>query len=266
VATPTSPVEFFDGHAATWDATFDGASKDGHRRRVRLEAAWALIGPGPGTLLDCGCGSGHLLPPLLKAGWDVHGVDGAPAMLARARDRAPEAHLLLGRAEELPYERDSFDVVVAAGLLEYTDMSRSVPELARVLRPGGRAVLALRNGRAPMAAWRRRVVHPVARVVKSRVRRGRPPPLRSHVALSPRGARDLLAGVGLQVRSTEALACEILPDPLDAAVPRVAYRVATAAERFALLRAIFGAQRMVLAVKEEAVSPPPARPPASPAP
>ena len=253
MAGQLSPAEHFDLLAPKWDANYDRLSWDRHRRRVRLRAALALIGPGPGELLEVGCGSGHLLPPLLEAGWDVHGVDPAPAMLERAQDRAPGAagQLILGTGEELPYEPGSFDVVVAVGSLEYGDVERSVPEVARVLRPGGRAVLALRNGRAPMAAWRRHVVFPVARALKARVKLGRQTPLRRSPALSPARVRGLLAGAGLEVRSTEVVACEIVPDPLDVALPSVAYRASGAAERSALMRSIFGAQRMVLAVKED---------------
>ena len=142
-----------------------------------MNATIGLVGPGPGVLLDIGVGSGQLIPPLLEAGWTVHGVDPAPTMLEHARKRAPEAatRLIHGRAEELPYEDNSFDVVVALAVLEYTDMERSVPEVARVLRPGGRAVLCLRNGRAPSALWRRQVIHPLARAVKARRQVGRPP-------------------------------------------------------------------------------------------
>ena len=253
MAGQLSPAEHFDVLAADWDANFEKLSWDRHRRRVRLSAALALIGPGPGRLLEVGCGSGHLLPPLLETGWDVHGVDPAPAMLERARGRAPEAadQLIPGTGEQLPYEPGSFDAVVAVGSLEYGDITRSVPEIARVLCTGGRAILALRNGRAPMATWRRHVVYPVARAVKSRTQIGRRPPLPRERALSPSRARALLADAGLQVHSAELVACEMIPDPLDVAAPRVAYRAARAAERFSLMRSIFGAQRMFLAVKEQ---------------
>ena len=243
-----SSAEHYDLIADDYDAPTVG----GHRRRARMNATIGLIGPGPGVLLDIGVGSGQLIPPLLEAGWTVHGVDPAPAMLEHARKRAPgaAARLIHGRAEELPYEDDSFDVVVALAVLEYTDMERSVPEIARVLRPGGRAVLCVRNGRAPSAVWRRHVIHPLARAVKARRQVGRRRPLRRRPPLSPARGRAMLGDAGLAVRSTELAATELLPDPLDAVMPRLAARIANAAERSRPLRSIFGSQRVYVAEKE----------------
>jgi SAM-dependent methyltransferase len=134
-------------------------------------------------------------------------------------------------------------------VLEYTDMEHSMPELSRVLRPGGRAVLCLRNGRAPIAWWRRHVVHPAARAVKSQVHAGRRPPLRRRPPLSPAQARRSLADAGLVLRSSDLVGCEVLPDPLDVMAPALGCRAAQAAERSTLLRSVFGTQRVLLAEK-----------------
>ena len=247
-----SSPEHYSRIATAWAAGQDQNTPGGHRRRTRLGATLAAIGAGPGDLLEVGLGAGHLIPPLERAGWTVHGVEPAPAMLELARERAPASagRLKAARAEELPYANDSFDVAVAVGVLEYTDMERSLPEISRVLRPGGRAVLCLRNGRSPLARWRRHVVHPVARTVKSRVQAGRRPPLRRRPTLSPARVRRYLADAGLVLRSSDLIGCEVLPDPLDVMAPALGLRAAQAAERSALLRSVFGSQRVFLAEKE----------------
>jgi ubiquinone/menaquinone biosynthesis C-methylase UbiE/catechol 2,3-dioxygenase-like lactoylglutathione lyase family enzyme len=255
-----SSAAHFDLTAADWDANYDDASMRGHRWQARQRAALDLLGHGPGTLLEVGFGSGRMIPPLEESGWTVHGVDPAAAMLQRARDRAPEAaeRLILGRAEALPFEDETFDVVVAVGALEYTEIDVSVPELARVLRPGGRAVLVLRNGRAPTVAWQREVAHRLARMLKAHAKVGRAVPKRRRPPMSPARTRDLLSEAGLEIRSWRNVACEVIPDPLDRFAPRLAHNAADAAERSAAARRLFGTQRLILAVKE------PAAPPGSP--
>lgn len=246
-----SSAEHYSRIATAWAAGQDQDTPGGHRRRTRLGATLAAIGPGPGELLEIGLGAGHLIPPLERAGWTVHGVEPAPAMLELARERAPVSagRLIAARAEALPYENDSFDVAVAVGVLEYTDMQRSLLEISRVLRPGGRAVLCLRNGRAPTARWRRNIVHPAVRAVKSRVNAGRRPPLRRRPMLSPARVRRYIVDAGLVPRASDLVGCEVLPDPLDVMAPGLGLRAARAAERSAVLRSVFGTQRVVIAEK-----------------
>ena len=98
--------------------------------------------------LDIGSGNG-LLPSLAvtyanrqEYGWEIHGVDLAD--IDPVRD-VPEAQDILdqvnfqGRiaAEELPFEAGYFDLVTSQYAIEYSDMARSIPEMARVLKAGG---------------------------------------------------------------------------------------------------------------------------------
>lgn len=235
----------FDREAAKWDASYDARTTRGHWQRARLEAAVRLAGDGPGSLLEVGVGSGRLLARLAERGWDVTGVDAAPRMVELARGRLPGAKLEVARAEELPFEDASFDAVVAVGVLEYGDLEASLRELARVLRPGGRAVLGVRNSAAPTVVWSGRVMHPLARRVKRVLPFGRrlpsttrrPPP---HGELS-----ELLERVGLRVERVENVGSAVLPDPLDR-LP-FAYRAAQAAEASRVTRSVFGTQRLVAA-------------------
>jgi SAM-dependent methyltransferase len=167
---------------------------------------------------------------------------------ATCRRTAATARLEVARAEELPFEGGTFDVVVAIGVLEHADLDGSLRELARVLRPGGRAVLGLLNGRAPAVVWSRRVMHPLARRVKRVVPFGRPLP-------APRRPPFSLAEIeraGLAVERVETVGVAILPDPLDR-LP-LAYRAARRAEASSRLRRAFGTQRLLVAKKAVAPS------------
>jgi ubiquinone/menaquinone biosynthesis C-methylase UbiE/catechol 2,3-dioxygenase-like lactoylglutathione lyase family enzyme len=236
---------YFDRRAAEWDASYDVRTTRGHWQRARLEAAVRLVGDGPGSLLEVGVGSGRLLARLAERGWEVTGIDAAPRMVELARERVPDAKLDVARVEELPFGHASFDAVVAVGVLEYADLEASLRELARVLRPGGRAVLGVLNSAAPAVVWSRLAMHPVARRVKGRVPFGRPLPPRRRRPLSLRDTQRALEAAGLAVESVENVGCVVLPDPLDR-LP-IGYEVARRAEGSESLRRLLGTQRLIAA-------------------
>jgi len=245
----TASPEHFDATATDWDASYEKGSMHGHRWRSRMAAAVRLVGEGPGSLLEVGVGPGRLLAELSAHGWTVTGVDPAPGMVEIARTRIPAAaeRLTVARAEELPFADASFDVVVAIGVLEYTDMNRSLGELARVLRPQGRAVIGLRHGWAPVAAWRRAVMHPLARAAKGVVSFGASPPKRRRSTLSLARVRQLLNPAGLALEHAENVCCELLPDPIDRLAPGLAYGSARRVENVRLARKLLGTQRLIVA-------------------
>lgn len=95
------------------------------------------------TVLDLCCGHGELTAMLADAGVEVTGLDFSPEMLALARERAPRARLVEGDAGALPFEDGSFDAVVCNfGMMHLPDQPRALGEIARVLRPDGRFVMA----------------------------------------------------------------------------------------------------------------------------
>lgn len=89
------------------------------------------------TVLDVGCGAGLSTAPLLKISSRVIGVDPFPEMLKWGARIAPGAHFATARAESLPFRDAAFDLIAAAGSLNYTEPAQSFPELRRVLQPGG---------------------------------------------------------------------------------------------------------------------------------
>jgi SAM-dependent methyltransferase len=95
-------------------------------------------------VLDIGCGTGVLAGALAeREAAKVWAVDPEPEMLAVARRRLPRGvGLKLGRAEELPFRGGWFERAVLRLVVHLVDRERALPELARVLAPGGRAVIA----------------------------------------------------------------------------------------------------------------------------
>lgn len=116
----------------------------------------AGIGDGE-NVLDVACGTGVLAREAARrVGEDgmVAGVDPSPGMLAVARRLAPTVEWREGAAESLPFQDDSFDVVVSQfGLMFFQDPDRAVREMLRVLRPGGRLAACVWDGLEHNAAY-----------------------------------------------------------------------------------------------------------------
>lgn len=94
-------------------------------------------------VLDVGCGTGRLATALAEWGARVWGVDPSEEMLRQARLAAGKSvGLRRGRGEELPFKDAWFDRAVLRTVVHLLDRARAFPELARVLVPGGRAVIA----------------------------------------------------------------------------------------------------------------------------
>jgi ubiquinone/menaquinone biosynthesis C-methylase UbiE len=87
--------------------------------------------------LDIGCGAGASTLALARYAQRVTGVDPSPAMLAFAQDALPGAKFVVAGAESLPFESATFDLVTAAGSLNYANVRVALGEISRVLRAGG---------------------------------------------------------------------------------------------------------------------------------
>lgn len=103
-------------------------------------------------VLDLGAGTGKLTQVLLSAGAQVTAVEPDAAMLAQLRSQFPAARALSGSAEEIPLPDRSVDAVLAGQALHWFDMSRALPQIARVLRPGG-TLAALWNADDDRVEW-----------------------------------------------------------------------------------------------------------------
>jgi SAM-dependent methyltransferase len=91
--------------------------------------------------LDVGCGAGLSSAALAPLARRVIGLEPVPAMLAHRRTVAPHASFVMGRAEHLPFADGSFDLVSAAGSLNYADLPSALAEIVRVLASDGTFLL-----------------------------------------------------------------------------------------------------------------------------
>ena len=104
--------------------------------------------PEGSAALEVGCGPGHLAARLAEHGLVVTGVDLDPAMIERARSNAARSSagsrlsFVAADVANLPFEDASFDVVVSTlSMHHWADARAGLAEVARVLRPGGRALV-----------------------------------------------------------------------------------------------------------------------------
>ena len=124
---------------------------------VGIEApvvARMLDGLAPGTALDAACGTGRHSAGLAGRGHRVVGVDGSPAMLARAAAAVPGATFVRGDLESLPVRSAVAGVAVCAlALAHLPELDAAVAELARVLQLGGRLVVSVLHPTLVALGW-----------------------------------------------------------------------------------------------------------------
>jgi SAM-dependent methyltransferase len=102
--------------------------------------------------LDLGAGTGKLTRQLLDRGVDTVAAEPSAAMRKVLAHRCRAATVLAAGAEELPLPDHSVDLVVAGQAFHWFDRERAVPEIARVLRPGGLLALFY-NARQDAVRW-----------------------------------------------------------------------------------------------------------------
>jgi SAM-dependent methyltransferase len=91
----------------------------------------------PVRVADIGAGTGKLTATLADLGAEVTAVEPDPQMLAELRRTMPKVSSVPGSAEAIPLPDASLDAVLAGQAMHWFDIDRALPEIARVLRPGG---------------------------------------------------------------------------------------------------------------------------------
>jgi ubiquinone/menaquinone biosynthesis C-methylase UbiE len=92
-------------------------------------------------VLDVGCGFGTDLKRATDLGAICMGIDASEEFINMAKQNLPDAELKVGFMENLPYEDDSFDVIMSRYVIQTSpDVPRCLEEMIRVLKPQGSLV------------------------------------------------------------------------------------------------------------------------------
>jgi len=162
----------FDEYAGDYNAGMEnpikrllGSSADDY---IDVKAKWLIrylekdnrgLPDKPMRMLDFGCGLGVLLRAVHRRGFkgSLHGCDVSEQMLQRAEKMVGSiADFTLISENEVPFQDDTFDVVVASSVLHHipsADRDRYYKELIRILAPGGALVVFEHNPRNPLVRW-----------------------------------------------------------------------------------------------------------------
>ena len=149
----TREREFFDELATAGSATrsvLDRFSKGFYEKGSRGRAwrpFWESVLLKGTVVLDYGCGDGDFSIMLAARGARVFGIDISPKLIEQARASAAKLgcdggapEFVAGDAQHTPFNDAMFDYVVGNGALHHLDLEKAFAEIARVLKPGGKAV------------------------------------------------------------------------------------------------------------------------------
>jgi 2-polyprenyl-3-methyl-5-hydroxy-6-metoxy-1,4-benzoquinol methylase len=142
------PAEYYGTPNAKFEPIVERVVRLGARSRVKSLVRGL---PKGSRVLDVGCGRGVMVRALLDLGYETHGVEISEAAAAAVDTRAEVR--IAGDLSEANYESQSFDAVVLWHVLEHLrNPEETLAEIRRILRPGGRLILAVPN----FASWQSR--------------------------------------------------------------------------------------------------------------
>lgn len=153
---PEAVRKHFEDHSGAWRSVYDERNLHAQNIQTRRERVLEYVDrlglPEGSAALDLGCGAGLVCADLLGRGYRVFGLDVAQNMIDLAQKHCAEAGytsgivLQVGDAEALEFEDDTFDLIIAMGLVEYITWDRwALQEMHRVLKPGGHLIVTAPN-------------------------------------------------------------------------------------------------------------------------
>jgi len=156
-----------DFHNVTFaDHSRSAASKFYRVEQAPMERYAELLSESAGEgkrVLEYGCGPGSQAFFLAREGAEVSGIDISDVAIAQAKERAQtegvaeRCRFEVMNAERTSFEDDAFDLICGTAILHHLDLESAYAEIARLLKPSGRAVFVEPLGHNPaINAYRRR--------------------------------------------------------------------------------------------------------------
>lgn len=133
--------DYYSRTASQYNAWHCDTTADSNHN-FAVKEVLGLLNSGPGaSLLDVGCGTGRCIRAALDAGFEAHGIDISPDLLALAEKELsiPREKLHCADATSLPFGDNSFDVCCILGALHHSAMPHTI--IAELIRVARRAVV-----------------------------------------------------------------------------------------------------------------------------
>jgi SAM-dependent methyltransferase len=130
-----TPEQWRHAQATSFGAA--AAAYERGRPSYPQQAIGWLLPEGAAHVLDVGAGTGKLTRQLLDRGLEVTAVEPSEGMREQLRQAVPGVAVMAGTAERIPLPGQSVDAVLVAQAWHWFDPAAAVPEVARVLAPGG---------------------------------------------------------------------------------------------------------------------------------
>ena len=148
--------ELFDTNATYWRDTYKEKDISGiiyqRRQAIALSYVDGLSLPKTARVLEIGCGAGFMTAALAKRGFFVEAIDHAQTMVdltiehAKQKGIVNQINACTGDIHELSYEDQTFDLIIALGVIPWLhDSKKALTEIVRVTKPGGYIVLTMDN-------------------------------------------------------------------------------------------------------------------------
>jgi len=138
VITNYPPMENRAVDCNTIAGQYDSCYQVGDYSGIERQLVEFVADTHPGIILEVGCGTGHWVQTLTSRRYEVTGLEPAKAMLDVAGKKVPQATLIQGRAEALPFNEQTFDRVFCINAFHhFSDQRAFLTETYRVLRSGG---------------------------------------------------------------------------------------------------------------------------------
>jgi malonyl-CoA O-methyltransferase len=143
-------IDLHTQQAADFESRYEAFARDAYgstftygRKKIEELIERELLGLPAGTrALDVGCGTGFNVQRLAERGFAVTGLEPAEGMRERAQRLNPGSTIVDGDIENMPFADGSFDLAMSIEVIRYLkDPTRGLAEIARVLRPGGTAII-----------------------------------------------------------------------------------------------------------------------------
>lgn len=128
----------YDNIANQYDCRYEVGDWTGVERQLREFVAGTDDDIVPEKILEVGCGTGHWLLQLENQGYRITGLDPARAVLDVAKKKVPQAILIQGKAEAMPWNKQTFDRVFCVNAFHhFSDKRAFITEARCILRPKG---------------------------------------------------------------------------------------------------------------------------------